>query len=197
MPPPYLSKKSEGHDSAHSPDTGDRTVSRTAHNHPLPNPFSHDIHLSAGDVFLRIRPARLHVLQRGGNGTVSGNTQHQGRLQDRLQTVLQHPDRHPEHRPDGPEKHSLRPLVRHDRILQFGKPERFGATGRRNDLLRSPDLRRGARLRETVPDSDDDAFAPHHRLWRKRRNHLLHPGPTHRNTLRQKLLRTMRSEGRS
>lgn len=155
-------RKNEGHDSAHSPDTGDRTVSRTAHNHPLPNPFSHDIHLSAGDVFLRIRPARLHVLQRGGNGTVSGNTQHQGRLQDRLQTVLQHPDRHPEHRPDGPEKHSLRPLVRHDRILQFGKPERFGATGRRNDLLRSPDLRRGTRLRETVPDSDDDAFAPHH-----------------------------------
>lgn len=96
-------RKNEGHDSAHSPDTGDRTVSRTAHNHPLPNPFSHDIHLSAGDVFLRIRPARLHVLQRGGNGTVSGNTQHQGRLQDRLQTVLQHPDRHPEHRPDGPE----------------------------------------------------------------------------------------------
>lgn len=155
-------RKNEGHDSAHSPDTGDRTVSRTAHNHPLPNPFSHDIHLSAGDVFLRIRPARLHVLQRGGNGTVSGNTQHQGRLQDRLQTVLQHPDRHPEHRPDGPEKHSLRPLVRHDRILQFGKPERFGATGRRNHLLRSPDLRHGTRLRETVPDSDDDAFAPHH-----------------------------------
>lgn len=78
MPPPHLSKKSEGHDSAHSPDTGDRTVSRTAHNHPLPNPFSHDIHLSAGDVFLRIRPARLHVLQRGGNGTVSGNTQQDG-----------------------------------------------------------------------------------------------------------------------
>ena len=27
------------------------------------------------------------------------------------------------------------PFVRHDRILQFGKPERFGATGRQNDLL--------------------------------------------------------------
>lgn len=161
MPPPHPSKKAKD-TTPHTAPTPATARYRTAHNHPLPNPFSHDIHLSAGDVFLRIRPARLHVLQRGGNGTVPGNTQHPGRLQDRLQTVLQHPDRHPEHRPDGPEKHSLRPLVRHDRILQFGKPERFGATGRRNDLLRSPDLRRGARLRETVPDSDDDAFAPHH-----------------------------------